>query len=85
MAYWEVIPQKITFNFAGIYDTVASYGSEHRPKEIGGFPIIPGDTEQLGLTAIKEARFTLLITADDEFRDNFDLTNIAVHSPDLYR
>ncbi|KPH12911.1 DUF2235 domain-containing protein [Chryseobacterium sp. ERMR1:04] len=76
LAYWEVIPQKITFNFAGLYDTVASYGSEHRPKEIGGIPIIPGDTEQLGLTAIKEAHFTLQITADDEFRDNFDLTNI---------
>lgn len=76
LAYWEVIPKQITFNFVGLYDTVASYGSVHRPKKMGGITAIPGDTEQLGLTAIKEARFTLQIAADDEFRDNFDLTDI---------
>lgn len=76
LVYWEITPQKITFNFAGLYDTVASYGSEHRPKEVGGVTVVPGDTEQLGLDAIKKAYFTLQIAAENEYRDNFDLTDI---------
>lgn len=72
----KVIPKKITFNFTGLYDTVASYGLDHRPKNIGDITIIPGDTEQLGLKAVKKSYFTLQIAADNEYRDNFDLTNI---------
>lgn len=72
----KVVPKKITFNFAGLYDTVASYGMDHRPKSVGGVPIIHGDTKQLGLDAVKKAYFTLQIAADNEYRDNFDLTDI---------
>lgn len=73
----NVVPKKITFNFVGLYDTVASYGLDHREKKsIGGKPIIEGDTKQLGLDAVSKAYFTLQIAADNEFRDNFDLTNI---------
>ncbi|MCW3161526.1 phospholipase effector Tle1 domain-containing protein [Chryseobacterium oryctis] len=71
LRYWDVIPQKITFNFVGLYDTVASYGLNHRGKGP-----IDGDTKQLGLNAVKKAYFVLQIASDDEFRDNFDLTNI---------
>lgn len=76
LRYWNVEPKKITFNFAGLYDTVASYGFDHRPKSIAGVPIIHGDTKQLGLDAVKKAYFTLQIAADNEYRDNFDLTDI---------
>lgn len=76
LRYWNVEPKKITFNFAGLYDTVASYGMDHRPKSVGGVPIIHGDTKQLGLDAVKKAYFTLQIAADNEYRDNFDLTDI---------
>ncbi|WP_160136480.1 phospholipase effector Tle1 domain-containing protein [Chryseobacterium sp. c4a] len=72
----KVVPKKITFNFAGLYDTVASYGMNHREKSVAGIPIIHGDTKQLGLDAVKKSYFTLQIAADNEYRDNFDLTNI---------
>lgn len=76
LSFWEIIPQKITFNFVGLYDTVASYGLDHRGKKIGSISIIDDDTKQLGLNAVSKAYFTLQLAADDEFRDNFDLTNI---------
>ncbi len=72
----KVIPQKITFNFVGLYDTVASFGVDHRGKEVFGVPVIDNDTKQLGLDDVSKAYFVLQIAADDEFRDNFDLTNI---------
>lgn len=72
----KVIPQKITFNFVGLYDTVASYGVDHRGKEVFSVPVIDNDTKQLGLDDVSKAYFVLQIAADDEFRDNFDLTNI---------
>lgn len=73
---YDVLPKKLTINFIGLYDTVASFGIVHRPIDLGGIPIVPGDTEQLGLKSIEKAFFVLQIAADDEFRDNFDLTNI---------
>ncbi|SHG84161.1 phospholipase effector Tle1 domain-containing protein [Chryseobacterium vrystaatense] len=72
----KVIPKRITFNFAGLYDTVASYGMDHREKSIMGKTVISGDTRQLGLDAIKKAYFTLQIAAENEYRDNFDLTDV---------
>lgn len=66
-----ILPQRIVFKFAGLYDTVASYGVNHREKKV-----IKGDTEQLGLTSVSKSYFTFQIAADDEYRDNFDLTNI---------
>lgn len=63
----------INFRFAGLYDTVASYGLNHR----GGWGI-DNDTKQLGLDTIGGGKvsFVFQLAADDEYRDNFDLTNI---------
>jgi hypothetical protein len=71
--------KEIKFRFAGLYDTVASFGLNHR----GGFGI-GNDTEQLGLDAIGNGKvqFALQLASDDEYRDNFDLTNI--NSTGLY-
>jgi hypothetical protein len=68
--------KKIVFNFVGLYDTVASFGIDHRGKSIFGIDIIDDDAKQLNLDAVKKAYFTLQIASDDEFRDNFSLTNI---------
>ena len=65
LIYKNIKPEKITFNFVGLYDTVASFGLIHSD-----------DTTDLGLDAVKKAYFVLQIAADDEYRDNFDSTNI---------
>lgn len=79
LASHELQIASIQFKFAGLYDTVASYGLNHR----GGWGF-NDDTKQLGLDAIGNGRvhFVLQIAADDEYRDNFDLTNI--NSAGLY-
>ncbi|SEN01511.1 Uncharacterized alpha/beta hydrolase domain [Chryseobacterium taichungense] len=61
----DVNPVEIAFNFVGLYDTVASFG-----------PVHSNDTIDLGLDAVNKAHFVLQLAADDEFRDNFDLTDI---------
>lgn len=67
---------EIFFNFVGVYDTVASFGANHRGTSIFGIDIIDDDAKQLNLDAVKKAHFCLHITSDDEYRDNFSLTNI---------
>lgn len=69
----ELDIKQIKFRFAGLYDTVASYGLNHR----GGWGI-DNDTKQLGLDTVGRGKvtFVLQLAADDEYRDNFDLTNI---------
>lgn len=57
--------KKIVFNFVGLYDTVSSYGANHN-----------NDVTELGLKSISKAEMVFQIAADDEFRENFDLTNI---------
>jgi len=71
--------KQIKFRFAGLYDTVASYGLNHR----GGWGI-DNDTKQLGLDTIGggKVNFVLHLASGDEYRDNFDLTNI--NSTGLY-
>ncbi len=67
--------KKVFFNFAGLYDTVSSYGVYHG-----------NDVNQLGLNAVKNAYMTFQISADDEYRENFDLTNIkssGIHGLEL--
>lgn len=61
----ELSIKRIVFNFVGLYDTVASYGVVHK-----------NDTKDLGLNSISKAYFVLQLTADDEYRNNFRLTNI---------
>ena len=58
-------PLTMEVRYAGIYDTVASYGLEH-----------VWDTSQLDLDAISKAKHTLHLVAQDEHRENFVLTNI---------
>ena len=65
--------KKIEFNFAGLYDTVASYGVNHRGKNLID---IDSDAKQLNLDAVKKCKFTLQLASRDEYRENFSLTNI---------
>ncbi|WP_426485418.1 phospholipase effector Tle1 domain-containing protein [Flavobacterium sp. 2] len=62
----NINPKKIKFNFVGLYDTVASYGLYHG-----------NDVADLHLDAIKKAHFVFQLSADDEYRENFDLTDIT--------
>ncbi|GAA3775803.1 DUF2235 domain-containing protein [Flavobacterium ginsengiterrae] len=57
--------ETIDFNFVGLYDTVASHGFYHG-----------NDVEDLHLNIGKKAHFVLQLSSDDEYRENFDLTNI---------
>lgn len=59
----------LVVRFVGIYDTVSSHGA-------GVVFSYDNDTEALGLDAIRRAQFTLHLTAADEHRKNFSLTNI---------
>ena len=61
----QIKPKKIIFNFVGLYDTVASFGIGHGT-----------DTSDLKLDSITKARFVYHLASDDEYRDNFPLTNI---------
>jgi hypothetical protein len=56
---------EIVFNFVGLYDTVSSHGFSH-----------DNDVKDLGLDAIKKAKMVFQLSSADEYRDNFDLTNI---------
>ncbi|TDO82983.1 putative alpha/beta hydrolase family protein DUF2235 [Flavobacterium chryseum] len=62
----EINPKRIHFNFTGLYDTVASYGVYHG-----------NDVNDLNLDAIKNSHFVFQLSADDEYRENFDLTDIT--------
>lgn len=67
--------KKIAFNFVGLYDTVSSHGIYHG-----------NDVTELGLDAIKKAKMVFQLSAADEYRENFDLTNIrsaGVHGLEL--
>ena len=57
--------REVIFNFVGLYDTVSSHGFSHK-----------NDVEDLGLKAIKKAKMVFQISSSDEYRENFDLTNI---------
>ncbi|PAM91703.1 hypothetical protein B4N84_27215 [Flavobacterium sp. IR1] len=56
---------EVRFNFVGLYDTVSSHGFVHY-----------NDVKDLGLDAIKKVKMVFQLAADDEYRENFDLTNI---------
>ena len=57
--------KSILFRFAGLYDTVSSFWFPHF-----------NDVYELDLRAIKYAHHSIQIQALDEYRYNFDLTNI---------
>lgn len=54
-------------DFAGLFDTVSSYGHYH---------VFSDDVDQLFLYGVNNADYTLHLCAMDEFRDNFALTDI---------
>ncbi|QLC66167.1 DUF2235 domain-containing protein [Flavobacterium sp. LPB0248] len=58
--------KEVFFNFVGLYDTVSSHGFNHN-----------NDVRDLGLDAVKKARMVLQLSSADEYRENFDLTNIC--------
>lgn len=58
--------QRIDVRFVGLFDTVASHGFIHS-----------NDTEQLHLDSVALAERVVQLVADDEYRANFALTNIA--------
>lgn len=62
--------KEIYFNFVGLYDTVSSHGFYHG-----------NDVKDLGLDAVKKAFMVFQLSAEDEYRENFDLTDI--HSAGL--
>ncbi|WP_281170739.1 T6SS phospholipase effector Tle1-like catalytic domain-containing protein [Aequorivita capsosiphonis] len=59
----------LVVRFVGVYDTVSSHGA-------GVIFSYDNDTKALGLDAIRKAKFTLHLTAADEHRKNFSLTDI---------
>lgn len=62
----DIKPKKIKFNFVGLYDTVSSHGVYHG-----------NDVKDLHLDAVEKAHFVFQLAADDEYRENFDLTDIT--------
>lgn len=72
----KVNVKHIEFNFAGLYDTVASHGVNHRGTSILGVKIKDNDSEELHLDAIKNCKVIVHFVTQEEFRENFSLTNI---------
>lgn len=72
----NLVINKVKFNFVGLYDTVASYGANHKGFSIFGRSIVDDDSKQLGLNAVRNGAFVLQLASADEYRDNFSLTNI---------
>ncbi|RYJ40789.1 DUF2235 domain containing protein [Flavobacterium anhuiense] len=64
---YDVLPHRIKIRFLGIFDTVSSYGSNV-------FDDIKEDEVPLKIPTVG---FTVHLTAEDEFRENFPLTTIA--------
>jgi hypothetical protein len=59
--------------FLGIYDTVSSYS-----KNFSATPNFHNDVEELSLNDIGRAQSVIHFVAENEHRENFDLTNVHV-------
>lgn len=74
---------RVNFRFAGLFETVASYSenimfaSVFDARPISTPKAFTNDTAELGLDAIKLAKRVVHLTAGDEIRANFPLTNIT--------
>lgn len=67
--------QEVKTKFAGLFDTVSTYG----PGIIGAVKVVVGsadNVEQLNLDAVAQAEKVVHLTAADEHRFHFSLTNI---------
>lgn len=56
---------QVKVTFVGLYDTVSSYGVNHK-----------NDTAQLNMDAIRDADYVFQLAAGEEHRKNFSLTDI---------
>ena len=65
LVYQGMKIKKIVYNFVGIYDTVASNGVYHG-----------NDVSDLKLNSVSKANYVYHIASEDEYRENFDLSNI---------
>ncbi|CAM3749276.1 DUF2235 domain-containing protein [Flavobacterium gelidilacus] len=65
LVYQGMKIKKIIYNFVGIYDTVASDGFYHG-----------NDVRDLKLNSVSKANYVYHIASEDEYRENFDLSNI---------
>lgn len=64
---YKAKPYRIKIRFLGLYDTVSSYGNNV-------FDDVDADKVPLQIPTVG---FTVHLTAEDEYRENFPLTNIA--------
>jgi len=62
---------KFTIQFVGLFDTVSSYS-----KNYSATPNFDNDVEELNLKLEGNIKKVIHITASDEYRENFSLTNI---------
>lgn len=63
----------LKIRFLGIYDTVSSYS-----KNLSAMPDFHNDVEELSLNDIGRAQTVIHFVAENEHRENFDLTNTHV-------
>ncbi|WP_080780147.1 T6SS phospholipase effector Tle1-like catalytic domain-containing protein [Chryseobacterium phocaeense] len=63
----------LKIRFLGIYDTVSSYSKNFSAK-----PNFHNDVAELGLDDIGRAKTVIHFVAENEHRENFDLTNVPV-------
>ncbi len=67
----------VTVNFVGLYDTVSSYHPLAWGQSIEVSPNFENDVEELHLNSLGAAKYTLHLTAENELRENFSLTDIT--------
>lgn len=70
---------KITYAFAGLFDTVSSYEPKGRFDEFGSALShdFDNDVNELGLSLDGMVKKVIHLTAENEYRKNFSLTTIA--------
>jgi len=70
---------KITYAFAGLFDTVSSYEPEGSLDEVGSAVShdFDNDVKELGLRLNGMVKKVIHLTAENEYRKNFSLTTIA--------
>ncbi|KAF2342739.1 phospholipase effector Tle1 domain-containing protein [Flavobacterium tistrianum] len=70
---------KITYAFAGLFDTVSSYEPEGHLGKLGAAATynFNNDVKELGLRLDGMVKKVIHLTAENEYRENFSLTTIA--------
>ena len=68
-----IVVDVLKIRFLGIYDTVSSYS-----KNFSATPNFHNDVEELSLNDIGRAQTVIHFVAENEHRENFDLTHVHV-------